>query len=107
MRPSASNSTMAVPGAADFKNFHSPIPYLFSGLGLMVALIAASLLILACSYRKRYSSSAPAGDEEKPQKTVDVEVSSEPKIVVIMAGESNPTYLAKPVSSTSHTQQAI
>jgi hypothetical protein len=33
-----------------------------------------------------------------------MEMDSEPKIVVIMAGEDNPTYLAKPTSITSHTE---
>ncbi|TKY64997.1 GLUTAMINE DUMPER 2 [Spatholobus suberectus] len=102
------NSTIGESGAAGFKNLSSPIPYLFGGLALMLAVIAVALLILACSYRKQYYSSNSASDEEKPPKMVDKEVNvSEPKIVVIMAGESNPTYLAKPVPSTSHNEQPV
>lgn len=105
MRPeAASNSTMGTSGLRDLR---SPIPYLFGGLALMFAVISVALLILACSYRKQHRSSGD--DEEKPPPNNMVEdvdqVNSEPKIVVIMAGESNPTYLAKPVSSTTHTQQ--
>lgn len=104
----ASNSTITSSGGAAFRNFKSPIPYLFGGLALMLGLIAIALLILSCSYRKHNSSSTLAGDDEKSTKVVDMEAnSSEPKIVVIMAGECNPTYLAKPVSSTSSIEQAV
>ncbi|RDX98612.1 Protein GLUTAMINE DUMPER 2, partial [Mucuna pruriens] len=95
-----SNSTMAVAPSASFKNVTSPIPYLFGGLALMLALIGLALLILACSYSK---SSSSTSNEEKTTKRMEVD--SEPKIVVIMAGDSNPTYLAKPVPSTNHTQE--
>ncbi|KAJ1380792.1 protein GLUTAMINE DUMPER 5-like [Sesbania bispinosa] len=97
MRPEgASNSTtMAIAAAgADFRKVTSPVPYLFGGLAVMLALIAVALIILACSYR----------NEEKPTKTVEMTVDSEPKIVVIMAGDTNPTYLAKPAVSTSTWQ---
>ena len=100
---------MSESGAGGFKTLSSPIPYLFGGLAIMLAVIAVALLILAWSYRKQYyTSSNSASDEEKPPpiKMVEKEENvSEPKIVVIMAGESNPTYLAKPVPSTSHNEQ--
>ncbi|XP_020233754.1 protein GLUTAMINE DUMPER 5-like [Cajanus cajan] len=96
------NSTMGGPRANDFRNLSSPIPYLFGGLAFILAVIAVALLILACSYRRKYYSSDSASDEEKAPKMVNNNV-SEPKIVVIMAGESNPTFLAKPVPSTAHT----
>lgn len=106
------NSTMSESGAGGFKTLSSPIPYLFGGLAIMLALIAVALLILAWSYRKQYytTSSNSASDEEKPPQIKMVEKEenvSEPKIVVIMAGESNPTYLAKPVPSTSHNEQPL
>ncbi|XP_041002916.1 protein GLUTAMINE DUMPER 4-like [Juglans microcarpa x Juglans regia] len=103
MRP-ANNSTTTVDSG--FGNWNSPIPYLFGGLALMLGLISMALVILACSYRK-YSlsdSSRPRDAEEKisAAQPANMAVDSEPKIVVIMAGDDNPTYLAKPVSSTSH-----
>ncbi|KAK7295577.1 hypothetical protein RJT34_18487 [Clitoria ternatea] len=98
------NSTIGVSGLEDLS---SPIPYIFGGLALMLGVIAVALLILACSYRRRYSSSNSlgVGDEEKPSKVMMMD--SEPKIVVIMAGESNPTFLATPIPSTSHAQQPL
>ncbi|KAF7822329.1 Protein GLUTAMINE DUMPER 2 [Senna tora] len=79
-----------------FRSFKSPIPYLFGGLALMLLLIAIALFVLACSHRKRQSSD----DEEKSgaTKTTPSVESSEPKILVIMAGDTNPSYLANPIS---------
>ncbi|EEF31582.1 protein GLUTAMINE DUMPER 4 [Ricinus communis] len=94
MRP-VSNSTTT----AGFWHWSSPMPYLFGGLALMLGVIAVALIILACSYRKSLSDESRGdGHEEKPgakqaELTVD---SDEPKIVVIMAGDDNPTFLAKP-----------
>jgi hypothetical protein len=103
MRP-ATNSTAATVDTG-FRNWKTPIPYLFAGLAIMLGLITVALVILVCSYRKS-SSHSPGDAEEKPAKPVPVtEADSEPKIVVIMAGEDNPTYLAKPVSAALHTEQ--
>ncbi|KAK8344601.1 hypothetical protein V6Z11_A07G089300 [Gossypium hirsutum] len=79
----------------------SPLPYLFGSLALVLILIAMALVLLACSYRKR--SSNPPSDEARVNKEreMDLVLDSEPKIVVIMAGDDKPTFLAKPVSSTT------
>ncbi|RDX75432.1 Protein GLUTAMINE DUMPER 2, partial [Mucuna pruriens] len=103
------NSSIGESGAAGFKNLSSPIPYLFGGLALMLAVIAVALLVLACFYRTQYYSPNSTSDEEKPPNNVlhrEVNV-SDPKIVVIMAGDSNPTYFANPVPSTTHNQQPV
>ncbi|KAK7364973.1 hypothetical protein VNO80_13723 [Phaseolus coccineus] len=92
--------SMAEAPSSSFKNSTSAIPYLFGGLAFMLALVALALLILACSYSKTSSSN----DGERAER-MGLEVDSEPKIVVIMAGESNPTYMAKPLPSTHHTQE--
>ncbi|ESR44123.1 hypothetical protein CICLE_v10013138mg [Citrus x clementina] len=88
---------------------NSPLPYLFGGLGLMMGLITIALMILACSYRKSSSNSATDhADEDKSaghDKQVEMQTEMEPKIVVIMAGDDNPSYLAKPVSCTFYHQQ--
>ena len=92
----------------------------------MLGLITVALVILACTNRKNSSSSssrtpnsAPAaavGVQEKPAAQVEVFVDpGEPKIVVIMAGDNKPTYLAKPVISNrdhdhdhdNHDEQAV
>ncbi|KAJ4900855.1 Uncharacterized protein Rs2_14806 [Raphanus sativus] len=84
----------------------SPIPYLFGGLSLVLFLIALALFSLVCIHRKSHSSSSnntynveeeeDAGDNEA--KTVMGEYL--PKIVVILAGDDQPTCLAVPVIPT-------
>ncbi|XP_030482063.2 protein GLUTAMINE DUMPER 6 [Cannabis sativa] len=79
----------------------SPIPYLFGSLAIMLLLISLALLLLICSYRKRYSSSVDENDENKSSTNHNKNVNGEdeddgPKIVVIMAGDEAPTYLATP-----------
>lgn len=93
--------------------WHSPVPYLFGGLAAMLGLIAFALLILACSYWKLsgYLDSASNGPESggdlesgdgKPRDSGAAKASPHPleqRIVVIMAGEEKPTFLATPMSS--------
>ncbi|KAI6670453.1 hypothetical protein NL676_005338 [Syzygium grande] len=64
----------------------------------MLILIAAALIILACSYWRR-PSNASADADAKPVKPVILPLDLEPRIVVIMAGDEKPKYLAKPVPS--------
>lgn len=90
--------------------WHSPVPYLFGGLAAMLGLIAFALLILACSYWK-LSGYLDSGDgdgagngdlESGDGKDDDVQKAPpvfEEKILVIMAGQAKPTFLATPVSS--------
>ncbi|XAR51595.1 hypothetical protein NMG60_11006266 [Bertholletia excelsa] len=83
---------------------NTPIPYLFGGLALMMVLITLALVILACSFRKQVSNSSNAGDgdEEKPEKPKIADaVNLEPKILVIMAGDDRPTYLATPTTQST------
>ncbi|CAI9777501.1 unnamed protein product [Fraxinus pennsylvanica] len=91
MRPTY-NTTAIVTAKAGVRIqiWKSPILYLFGGLAIVSGIIAVALIVLACSHRK----SSPSDAEEKPLHELQPEM--EPKIVVIMAGESNPTYLAKP-----------
>ncbi|WJX75419.1 hypothetical protein P8452_58954 [Trifolium repens] len=92
--------------AASLRNLSSPVPYLFGGLAFILGVIAIALLIIVCSFGKQYSSSSTSSNDEEKSSNMHVvdmdQVSLEQEIVVIMAGESNPTYLAKPVSSISH-----
>lgn len=79
--------------------WRSPMPYLFGSLALMLMIIAAALIILACSYCKDQCSRDEEG--EKPRKSSSISgVEAEPKIVVIMAGDQKPRYLAKPAVVT-------
>ncbi|XP_020227181.1 protein GLUTAMINE DUMPER 3 [Cajanus cajan] len=91
--------------------WHSPVPYLFGGLAAMLGLIAFALLILACSYwklsgylegngeseRDLEAGQGKTDQEQKPQRVY------EDKILVIMAGQEKPTFLATPSVSSSST----
>lgn len=91
--------------------WHSPVPYLFGGLAAMLGLIAFALLILACSYWKLSgyldgSENNGSGDQRdlesgnaKGDETQKPQPIWEDKIVVIMAGQAKPTFLATPLSS--------
>ncbi|RLN08465.1 protein GLUTAMINE DUMPER 2-like [Panicum miliaceum] len=101
--------------------WQSPVPYLFGGLAAMLGLIALALLALACSYWKLSGSlladvgsedaqrrggagsrrgdggggkaaaageAGPAGDRWREH------------VVVIMAGDERPTFLATPASGS-------
>ncbi|XP_019433676.1 PREDICTED: protein GLUTAMINE DUMPER 6-like isoform X2 [Lupinus angustifolius] len=104
MRPinSVSTSTSTSPSTG-IKLWKSPIPYLFGGLALMMALISVALVILVCSYRKRssQSSSTEANEDVKQTMSKNIESNSEPELLVIMAGDDKPTYLAKPIITSS------
>ncbi|MQM04315.1 hypothetical protein Taro_037112 [Colocasia esculenta] len=81
-----------------FWRWDSPLPYLFGGLAAMLGLIAVALIILACSNRK---SSSSAGDHG--QRPVTTAVDMEPSVVVVMAGDDGPSFLAKAVPSARQT----
>ncbi|WVZ04937.1 hypothetical protein V8G54_018283 [Vigna mungo] len=102
MRPinTVSSSSPSPAGVTPIKIWKSPIPYLFGGLALMLALISVALIILVCSQRKPSSSSEAENMKSHPMTKI-LYTSSEPEVVVIMAGDHNPTYLAKPSTSSS------
>ncbi|KAG0523818.1 hypothetical protein BDA96_07G155500 [Sorghum bicolor] len=95
--------------AAAHSAWHSPVPYLFGGLAAMLGLIAFALLILACSYWKlsgyleggagRGDGDGSGADGAKPAASDLPPPIWEEKILVIMAGDVKPTYLATPMSS--------
>ncbi|KAE8056793.1 hypothetical protein FH972_013532 [Carpinus fangiana] len=105
------NTTARSPvGAQPHSPWHSPVPYLFGGLAAMLGLIAFALLILACSYwrlsgylegdgpAERDLEAGEGKSDDDAQKPPPV---FEEKILVIMAGEAKPTFLATPMSSRS------
>eukprot|EP01018_Ginkgo_biloba_P001954 Gb_08829 [translate_table: standard] len=75
--------------------WHSPEPYLFGGISAMLTLIAFALIVLACSYWKSQGSN---GTSVEPVKNIMSSRDEEEKVVVIMAGHQNPTFLAKPAN---------
>ncbi|CAI9752779.1 unnamed protein product [Fraxinus pennsylvanica] len=105
----ALNATAAV-DSVGLQRWKSPVPYLFGGLALMLGLVAFALMILACSsYRKSSNTGESSDAEEKMAKPIDrvLQPEMEQRIVVIMAGETIPSYLAKPAgaASTCHTEE--
>ncbi|XP_048542023.1 protein GLUTAMINE DUMPER 1-like [Triticum urartu] len=95
-------------GTAPHSPWQSPVPYLFGGLAAMLGLIALALLILACSYWKL--SGYLDGDRDGQESGGDGEKASasgaskpaldfQEHVVVIMAGDDRPTFLAKPATS--------
>ncbi|KAG6706729.1 hypothetical protein I3842_07G235500 [Carya illinoinensis] len=90
--------------------WHSPVPYLFGGLAATLGLIAFALLILACSYwrlagqlderegqdERDLESGAGEGKEAGDSESKVAKVYEE-EILVIMAGDKKPTFLATPV----------
>ncbi|KAF0906104.1 hypothetical protein E2562_009102 [Oryza meyeriana var. granulata] len=91
--------------------WQSPVPYLFGGLAAMLGLIALSLLALACSYWKLAGSGSDGGGQdggeesraggEKGSAAGGAGPAGEWRehVVVIMAGDERPTFLATPASS--------
>lgn len=91
--------------------WHSPVPYLFGGLAAIMALIALALFMLACSYWRltritQQESNNDDDDDDDVVKEVDDDSEKkeqpkvyEEKILVIMAGDHKPTFLATPSSS--------
>ncbi|KAG5247476.1 protein GLUTAMINE DUMPER [Salix suchowensis] len=102
MRPSTTTSAAVGSAQGGFWHWNSPVAYVFVGLAFMLGLITVALIILACSNIKSSTSEA---EDEIPARQLEIQVESEPKIVVIMAGDDNPTYLARPVSCNCPSEQ--
>jgi hypothetical protein len=78
--------------------WHTPVPYLFAGIGAMLLLIAVALVLLACSRKKQLHSDVESSTGPKPETCVCSmsPVEREPPIFVIVPGETCPSFLAKP-----------
>ncbi|KAM0831555.1 hypothetical protein ACQ4PT_065454 [Festuca glaucescens] len=76
--------------------WRTPTPYLFLGFALMMGLIAVALLVLVCTRRKPSGSSrrGSISEEASARGTMMAPLDREPKVVVIMAGDDMPSFLA-------------
>jgi hypothetical protein len=75
--------------------WRTPTPYLFLGFALMMGLIVVALLVLICSRRRRSSSRREADEKASSVRGVLVPLDREaPRVVVIMAGDALPSFLA-------------
>lgn len=96
----AAEETFSPPVTLQQSRWHSPVPYLFGGLAAVLGLIVFALLILACSYWK-VGGERNHVEGGKGDGGLDMKASPpfEEKILVIMAGDVRPTFLATPASS--------
>ena len=80
------------------RQWKSPEPYLYGGLAIVFGVIGLALFIVACFRRCKSSpeSLCEAKEESKEVTSTQIE-QDDPKILVIVAGDYHPTYLAKPV----------
>ncbi|CAM0909046.1 unnamed protein product [Alopecurus aequalis] len=107
--PTAAPVHGLINGTTAHSPWQSPVPYLFGGLAAMLGLIAFALLILACSYWKlsRYLDAAAegsgrdgqAGEKESASGAARPAADFQEHVIVIMAGDKRPTFLAKPAAS--------
>ncbi|KAF7110205.1 hypothetical protein CFC21_110346 [Triticum aestivum] len=74
--------------------WRTPTPYLFLGFALMMGLIAVALLVLVCTRRKPSGSSRRGSAGEDASARGMAPLDREPKVVVIMAGDDLPSFLA-------------
>jgi hypothetical protein len=77
--------------------WRTPTPYLFLGFAMMMALIAVALLVLVCTRRKPSAglSRRGSGDAESASaRGTMAPLDREPKVVVIMAGDYMPSFIA-------------
>ena len=74
--------------------WRTPTPYLFLGFTLMMGLIAVALLVLVCTRRKPSGSSRRGSAAEEASARGMAPLDREPKVVVIMAGDDMPSFLA-------------
>ncbi|GLJ43134.1 hypothetical protein SUGI_0895130 [Cryptomeria japonica] len=95
-------------GVADHSAWQWPLPFVLGGLGIILFLIACAFIILACphckislSYGSNTSTSTANSIIRKSammMKFSDSSENAEENIVVIMAGDVNPTFIATPTS---------
>lgn len=87
----------------------SPVPYLLGGVGAMVVLIAFAVIILGLSYCRECTNSGNAEDAEtgKIERREDMadlsDEMGEMRVIVIMAGNEKPTFIAKATSVAAAT----
>ncbi|RCV05215.1 hypothetical protein SETIT_1G065200v2 [Setaria italica] len=116
--PTAASPSSGTRLPAPHSPWQSPVPYLFGGLAAMLGLIALSLLALACTYWKLSGNLLAAGEPEDAERqggtgsrrgdgggkaaaAGEAGLAGDhwrEHVVVIMAGDERPTFLAMPAS---------
>ena len=99
----ASSSVAPAAMAADYgRHFQpppfwsTPTPYLFIGFAVVMALIAVALAVLLCTRRKEDEGRGAEGEVMAVRVLAPLgrEDAAAPKVLVVMAGHSGPSFLA-------------
>lgn len=106
------NTNATATATAKQAEWRWPVPLLFGGVTALLVLVAFALLILACSYCKTIDSqrdgqSLNASAESGVRTEISGQDIEEEKVVVIMAGQQNPTFLARPASGSYIDLEAV
>jgi hypothetical protein len=70
------------------------VPYLLLSIAVIMSIIAVALIMLICTNRK----SSTRDSLSSVEKAVHVPTDLRPQILIIMAGDDTPSFVAKPVS---------
>lgn len=91
-------SDSMVPVHPSLENLNSPLLSKVCAWGVMLGLFVVSIIAMAyaCYYTQNASNQSTGGQDNPIKKEVLKPLDMEPKIVVIMAGNENPTFFAKP-----------
>ncbi|KAI7984967.1 Protein GLUTAMINE DUMPER 4 [Camellia lanceoleosa] len=81
--------------------WNSAVEFVFYGLAVLLGFVIVTLITFSCSklINMPNSSTSHHHNTEKPKQAMNTSMAIhvEPQIVVIMAGDAKPTYLATPV----------
>ncbi|CAN4082764.1 unnamed protein product [Withania somnifera] len=91
---------MSSNGTNSFWQWNSPVPYLFVGLSLTLALISVALVLLACSFHQRRSFDEEQDKSVRSTNNSSTVMEMSPRITVIMAGDRTPSHIGVPISSS-------
>ncbi|KAF8087546.1 hypothetical protein N665_0579s0012 [Sinapis alba] len=91
-------SDSMVPVHPSLESLNSPVLSKVCAWGVMLGLFVVSIIAMAyaCYYTQNASNQSTGGQDNPIKKEVLKPLDMEPKIVVIMAGNENPTFFAKP-----------
>ena len=84
-------------------NWNSPVIYLFGGFAVIFGVIGIALVFLVCCpcCGPEPEPLCECHTNDKSKEATSTEVEREPDILVIVAGEENPRYLAKPTECST------
>ncbi|CAN6177461.1 unnamed protein product [Urochloa humidicola] len=94
MRPERGGGELMAGGGSGPSPWRTPTPYLFLGFALMMGLIIVALFVLICT-RSRSRRQEAGAEKAASSRGVLVPLDREaPRVVVIMAGDLAPSFLA-------------